>query len=262
MTWSSDALQWLSEWSEYQGFWAAVQGIGTLVAAVAAIMALSIARSQLSQLTESNNLLAASNEAMTQSNIALTRPYVIVDFDLSPSIGRTGNIHSTTVSVLIQNVGKTPARNVTLKVDKPFAPASGSDEPGWVKAVEELNRVMDGETVIGSLTHVKPLKYYLDEAGDIMGRDDHPAERWTVTACYQDGEGRSFMEDHILELGPWRYALVVTDQLKRIGKVIEGLTYEVKTKRLPSLDFTFPEPTPHLQKRVGRPRLKRLGRRP
>jgi hypothetical protein len=164
---------------------------------------------------------------MTQSNVALTRPYVVVDFDLSPSIGRTGTINTTSVSVLIENVGRTPAKNLRLKVDRPFAPAdSTKGHDGWVKAVAELNRVMNGETVIKSLTHVKPLKYYLDEAGDIMGRDDVPAESWTVTATYEDSEGRSFSDEYVLELGHWRYALVITDPLKRIGKMIEGVAYE------------------------------------
>jgi hypothetical protein len=249
-------VRWLTDWNDTQGFWTAVQGVGTVLAAVAALIALGIAKSQLGQLIESNRLLAKSNDAMTDSNLSLTRPYVVVDFELMPTVGRSGNTTSSLVNVLIENVGRTPAKNLTMKVDRPFAPHMEPDQPGWKGAIKELNRVMDGETVVKSLTHVKPLRYYLDDAGDIMGGDD-PSEwqSWVVTAKYYDADGNEFKEEWTLELGYWRQSLAIPDPLVRIGKVIEGVAYEVKNKRLPSLDFTFPEPRadPKPTRKMGRP---------
>lgn len=258
MTWD-DILRWAEDWNDTQGFWSAVQGVGTVLAAIAALVALFIAKSQLSELIRSNKLLADSNDAMTHSNLSLTRPYVVVDFELMPSVSRTGSISSSLVNVLIENVGRSPAKNLILNVDHPFAPAGQPDQPGWASAISELNRVMNGETVIRSLTHVKPLRYYLDDASDIMGGDD-PAEwpSWTVNAKYDDADGNEFNESWTLELGYWRRSLAIADPLVRIGKVIEGVSYEIKNKKMPSLDFEFP-PAP--RPAIGRPRLRRLTRR-
>lgn len=244
--------------------WAAVQGIGTAVAAIAALAAVWVASQQLSKLTDSNQLLAKSNDAMTQSNLALTRPYVVVDFELRTSMGRAGNLTSSMVNVLIENVGRTPAKNLTMKVDRPFEPSKLPDQAGWEKGVRELNRVMDGKTTIRSLTHVRPLRYYLDEATDIMG-GDNPTEwkSWTVSARYYDSDGHEFNETWVLELGYWRLSLALPDPVVRISKVIEGLTYEIKTKKLPTLDFVLPEPARPTRLKVGRPRVRNTAlRRP
>lgn len=156
MTWDT-FIDWLATWNASQGFWTFVQGIGTVLAAVAAIIALWIARSQLSQLNKSNRLLAESNDAMTQSNLALTRPYVVVDFEFRSSIGRSGDITGTNIAVHIENAGRTPAKNLRLKVEPPFPVPDDPGNPGWKPAVEELNKVMNGETVIRSLTNIRAL---------------------------------------------------------------------------------------------------------
>ena len=223
-------VDWVQHWDQSQGFWAAVQGVATLIAAVAALVALFIAKSQLSELIRSNKLLASSNDAMTQSNLALTRPYVVIDFELTPSIGLDGRVNTSSVCVRIENVGRTPAKNLRMKVDHPFAPAEKPDESGWELAVTELNRVMDGQTVIKSLTHIRPLKYYLDEAGDIMGSDDAAERPWTVTASYEDSDGHKFEETTTLELRHWRLAMIVTDPLVRISKMVQSVANEIKQK--------------------------------
>ncbi|MBX3100123.1 MAG: hypothetical protein KF761_11145 [Salinibacterium sp.] len=204
-----------------------------MLAAIAALIALLIARSQLAELIRSNKLLASSNDAMTHSNVALTRPYVVVDFELMPTMHRTGSVSGSLLNVLIENVGRTPAKNLRLKVDHPFAPSKEPDNLGWKSAIEELNRVMNGDTAIKQLTHVKPLRYYLDEAGDIMGSED-PLQwpSWNVTASYTDADGHEFNETFTLEIGFWRRALAIADPLVQIRSVIEGVAYEIKNMKL------------------------------
>lgn len=232
MEWWEAILDWAQGWNETQGFWTAVQGAGTLLAAVAALVALSIAKSQLSALTRSNELLADSNDAMTRSNAALTRPYVVVDFDFLPEVTRDGNMSGSSILVLVENVGRTPAKNLRLKADPPFPVPNDPSNPGWAPAVEELNRVMNGETVIRSLTHVRNLRYYVDEAKDIMGSDDKPAEAWTVEATYEDSDGNEYRETFALELSHWRRAIATADPLHRIAKGIQGVAYEIKNKKV------------------------------
>ncbi len=209
-------------------FWAAVQGIGTLLAAIAAIIALVIAGRQLGALIASNKLLAASNDAMTESNLALTRPYVVVDFEFSVSAGRNGGSFGTSVFVVIRNDGRTPAHNVRMIVDQPFAPISQPDTDGWRKSIEDLNRMTDGSTVLCSLTNSRPLKYYLDGV-EFFGKADEPAPSWIVGVRYEDAGGREFRDRFVLEVEPWRRSVAVAEPLARIGKYIDSVAHEVKS---------------------------------
>lgn len=208
-------------------FWSAVQGVGTVIAAAAAIIALIIAGSQLRQLIASNRLLADSNDTMAESNIALTRPYVVVDYEFRPSLTRGGGTSGTSVFVVIRNDGQTPAHNITLEVDRPFTPLSEPDQDGWRKSVEDLNRMMNGRSILRFLTSTRPLKYYLDDEA-IFGVSDEPAPAWTVTATYEDANGREFEETFHLDVEPWRRSIAIGDPLLRVGKYIDAVAYEIR----------------------------------
>ncbi|PYD00038.1 hypothetical protein B4U78_013075 [Microbacterium esteraromaticum] len=207
-------------------FWSAVQGVGTLIAAIAAIIALIIAGNQLRQLIASNRLLAESNDTMAASNIALTRPYVVVDYEFHPSLTRGGGTSGTSVFVVIRNDGRTPAHNITMTVDRPFAPLSKPDEDGWRKSVHDLNRMMDGTSVLRSLTSTRPLKYYLDDEA-LFGVSDEEAPAWTVAVKYEDADGRSFQEFFHLDVEPWRRSLAIGDPLLRVGKYIDSVAHRL-----------------------------------
>ncbi|MDH6181417.1 hypothetical protein M2152_001599 [Microbacteriaceae bacterium SG_E_30_P1] len=254
MTWES-FLGWVADWNQSQGFWTAVQAVGTVLAAAAALVAVIVARSQLAELTRSNGLLTNSNDSMTRSNIALTRPYVVIDFEFRPQVDRAGATRGTSIAVRVENAGKTPAKDLTLKVTPSFPLPDDPRNLNWRKAVGELNTIMNGETVIKSLTHVRPLSFYIDQAKDIMG-DDVDAGGWQVDAIYYDAEGHKFVERTTLELSHWRRALVTVDPTYRIAKGVQAIAYEVKNQKVPSLDFTF-ESTPH---RIGRPSMRGVSR--
>lgn len=211
-------------------FWAAAQGIGTIIAAVAAIIALVIAGSQLRQLIASNRILADSNDTMAASNIALTRPYVVVDLEFRPSVTRAGGTNGTTVFIVIRNDGRTPAHNITMTVDRPFAAVSVVDQEGWRKSLEDLNRMMDGVSVLRSLTSTRPLKYVLDKQG-IFGSADEPAPRWEVRVSYEDANGRTFQEVFHLEVEPWRRSVAIPDPLIQAGKYVDAVAHELKDLR-------------------------------
>ncbi len=208
-------------------FWVALQGIGTILAAIAAIIALVIAGRQLGELIASNKLLAASNDAMAESNVALTRPFVVVDFEFSSSVTRKGETFGTSVFVMIRNDGRTPAHNITMTVDHPFAALSEPNTDGWRKSIEDLNRLMDGKTALRSLTNTRPLRYYLDGT-ELFGEADEPAPRWRIDVRYENGDGREFHDSFTLEVEPWRRSVVVADPLKKIGKFIDSVAHEVK----------------------------------
>jgi hypothetical protein len=254
MTWDS-FLTWLHDWNATQGFWTATQGIGTIVAAVAALIAVFIARSQLGELVRSNTLLADSNDAMTASNVAAIRPYVTVDLDFRPALSRTGGIHEISVAVRIENVGRTPAKDLRLRLDTPFeAEEDGSTRRDFASSVEALNLLMNGESVIKTLTPRRPMIYPVGDSSSAMGSEESTPGEWSVEAAYTDAEGREFKDTFTLALAPWRLALVNVDPLQRAAKNIEGVAYEIKNKKMPSLDFEFPKPA---RPRILRPRFRR-----
>ena len=258
MTWWDCVLQWAASWDKTQGFWTGVQGIGTVIAAVAALVALFIAKSQLSELIRSNKLLADSNDAMSASNVSLTRPYVIVDFAFHQVMKRDGGSHTVSLALKIENTGRTPAKNLTLSLDRPFDP-EGAGRGDYTKQVGAVNKLMDGASVIKTLTPVNPIIFYIGDSSGIDSRK--PDEEWTITAKYEDAEGREFVEEFTLALEHWKLAIIRAEPLQRIAKNIEGLTYELKTKPVPKLVIP-PAPKPQ----TGRPRLTRatagLRRRP
>lgn len=238
MTWWDEAVKWAGTWQSTSGFWTAMQGIGTLLAAVAALIAIGIASKQLGELIRSNKLLADSNDAMTASNVALTRPWVVVDFEMVPHVMRGGGVYESSIFIAVANTGQTTARNLKLKVDKPFAPAAPEkldQEAGWKKAIDELNRMMNGETVIHGLTNRRALSYYLDSANDFLDEKITEVPTWTVRAKYKDAEGRKYEEKFVLSLEAWRVSRIVVDPLVTIGKSVDSVAYEIRNKKIPTV---------------------------
>jgi hypothetical protein len=114
-----------------------------------------------------------------------------------------------------------------MEVDRPFTPLSEPDQEGWRKSLEDLNRMMDGHSVLRSLTSTRPLKYYLDDEA-IFGVSDEPAPAWTVTASYEDANGRKFEETFHLDVEPWRRSIAIGEPLLRVGKYIDAVAYEIR----------------------------------
>jgi len=90
-----------------------------------------------------------------------------------------------------------------------FTPISEPGQDGWLKSIEDLNRMMSGTSVLRSLTSTRPLKYYLDDEA-LFGESDEPGPAWTVTVRYEDGERRPFEESFHLDVEPWRRSLAHT----------------------------------------------------
>lgn len=144
-----------------------------------------------------------------------------------PSLARGGSTSGTSVFVVIRNDGRTPAHNITMTVDHPFNPISTPDHDGWRKSIEDLNRMMDGTSLLRSLTSTRPLKYYLDDEA-LFGVSDEAAPEYTVTVKYEDGDGRAFEEAFHLDVEPWRRSLAIGDPLLRVGEYIESVAYEIR----------------------------------
>lgn len=114
-----------------------------------------------------------------------------------------------------------------MTVDRPFVPISEPDGDGWRKSLEDLNRMMNGESVIRSLTAARPLKYYIDDEA-LFGEGDEAAPRWSVQVSYEDAEGRKFRELFHLDVEPWRRSIAEADPLIQAGEYVESVAYEIR----------------------------------
>jgi hypothetical protein len=197
------------------------------IAAVAALIALLLAARQLRELIRSNDELARSNDEMSRSNLSLTRPFVVVDFEFERHAQKNPNSGgSSTVFVVVRNVGRTPARDVTMTVDPPFA-ASGRGQIAD-EMLPFLNERFSGSAPIKTLAPERPLQYILDDATEAMRSEELPPT-YSVVVRYADLSGEHRFEERFeLEMGPWRMSRAVEKPLARISKDLQALTDAVR----------------------------------
>ncbi|HSX68767.1 hypothetical protein [Nocardioides sp.] len=145
----------------------ATTAVGIIVAAIAAVYA--------------GRQYALSREAFRDQ----TRPYMVV----SCKPGLTSN---HIADIVVANIGTTPARRVSIKIDPPF-----------VRAEDEGGYVLGDARLFSEPTDMWPpgheVRAYLDSHIDRAGREDLPAQH-TVTVTYSDGRKGHWQERHVLDL--------------------------------------------------------------
>lgn len=207
---------------EWQAVWA-------FAAVASAVLLLYVAWRQLSGLAESNHQLAESNRLLTESNKALSRPVVSVEYSLERHASRdyTNSQNESTAFVLVRNVGTTPARDITLKVDPPFESTSDAIS---ADALHFLNEMFSGDRTIRMLAPGHSLKYVLDSAKEAVGNDELPPE-YTVKAVYQDLAQTEHFEDvFVLQMSPWAMSVAEVDPMKRISKDIQFISQSLRDR--------------------------------
>ncbi|WP_271174961.1 hypothetical protein [Microbacterium imperiale] len=234
MTSQLEVLHFVGLWWRIEGFptaseWQAVAAVLTLVvAATAAIVALS----QLRQGRHQLRLSAEANLRAAEAAESEARPYISVRFDLRviPGARPKDPRHTGVLFVVIECVGRTPAREISLTVSPAFE-TSGEGRPGTAEedpAMVALSEVFSGEPVIGMLHPGQQLDYILDYTANVVGSEELP-QRYEVTATYSDATGiRRYTEPHILDLRPWRFSIaeptaidVIARQMRRVNENLE-----------------------------------------
>lgn len=228
----------MSEWWRFEGWptageWQAWWGFAAVI--VAGVL-LYVAWKQLSGLAESNKQLAESNRLLTESNKAISRPVVVVEYAFERQASRdfTNTQNESTVFVVVQNVGTSPARDVLLTVSPAFEHESGSV---GAAATAFLNDLFSGTAPIKMLTPGQRLKYVLDDAREALQSETLPSE-YEVTATYTDLERtESFSDEFVLHMSPWAMSIAEVAPLKRISKDIQFVSQSLRDreKGLPKL---------------------------
>lgn len=254
--WRFDGWPTAGEW---QAVWA-------FAAAMLAALLLYIAWKQLHGLSESNKRLAESNTLLAESNRALSRPTIVVEFAFERVAWRnyTSSSNESTVFVVVQNVGASPAIDVNLHVSPMF---EATEKKLTVLGLEALNELFAGRTPIRMIAPGQKLKYVLDSAKDAMRDVNLPAE-YTVVATYTDIErAGSYAEQFVLQMSPWGMSVAEVDSVKQISKDIQFISENLRSAQrgLPAITSAMrlwkqstgskPQPVRH------RPRLRGVIRR-
>ncbi|UIN30927.1 hypothetical protein [Microbacterium binotii] len=212
--------------------WQALASVLTLiVAGIAAIIAVVQIRQGARQLA----LSAAANQRAAAAAESEARPYVSVYFDLRalPAANPTETAADGLVFVVVESVGKTPARDVALTVTPEFQ-SSGHGRPGGSgedPALKALGRIFSGEPVIGMLAPGQKLEYILDFTSEVVGKPDLLPQRYDVVTSYTDPvETRRYSEAHILDLAPWSYSIAEPTALDTIARQIRRINENLEKR--------------------------------
>ncbi|WP_336661418.1 hypothetical protein [Leucobacter sp. USHLN154] len=185
--------------------WQALLSAATLIAAVWAGIA---AYGQLRAMRDANDRASESNQRAAEAEIATTRPYVIVRFELQAAIpsSPTATAASGFVLLVIENVGRTAARNMTLR-STPELQTSGDGVPEGQPdpVIGALQEKFSGNYVFHYLAPGQKLVYVLDTTSGMMADDTNLPQRYEVQVKYwpqTDTDGH-FEEVQVLDLEPW-----------------------------------------------------------
>lgn len=167
--------------------WAAVAALGAVATAlVAAVTAFFILR----QLHAAREQLRDARSAQAEQE----RPYVVVSIDQSEA-------GSQLMDLVIQNVGKTPARNVRLTLDP--APVRAEETPGL-----ELAKARLFNEPLPLLPPGRVIRTFFDSAIDRKD-SDLPTE-YSVQVTYENSAGETWDEESVLDLDTLKGAMFVT----------------------------------------------------
>ncbi|GAA0993485.1 hypothetical protein [Subtercola frigoramans] len=211
---------------------AAVSAVAAMAGVVVAIVAVVVANKQLRQLSISNQQLALSNDEITASNRNLVRPVIVVDYLLTSHPSKNPQFGGTSsVSVIVKNVGVRPACKVLLQVSPPFEPVGDdANDPNVMRALDFVNGVMNGHHEIAMIDSARPAVYHLANGSDAF-EDDAVGKQYTVNVSYTDISGSTrFHESFVLDLRAWQLAWSRAEPLDRLSKDIQFLTDTLKNK--------------------------------
>lgn len=152
-------------------------------------------------------------EAMREQTEAQLRPYVVAS--------AAARIGTTFICLEIQNTGKSPATNLTLRMDKDFYPH------GERREHENLAKLSAFTETIESMAPGFRMVFNLGVGATIFARSDESLcpRVFRIHASYSHA-GRSYTEDHVIDLRPILHSAVVfdpiADEIKRLRESLEN----------------------------------------
>jgi hypothetical protein len=143
-----------------------------------------------------------------------TRPYVIVTVDPSPASPQLFDL-------VVRNIGKRPAKDVTIKLDPP--PIRANE----VEGLEMQNIKMLNESV-KMIAPDQELRAHYDNAIERRSKDDLPTMH-TVSLVYLDNSGEKYEETSVLDLDALKGTMFTTVYtVHNIGKSMKSIEETLK----------------------------------
>ena len=197
--WRAEQLPSAAEW---QAFWAFTTFVVALVAAW-------IALRQVIAMWHANRLAA-------EASIAAMRPYVVVSFEIDPAVPKNpkSSAGSGFALIVIENIGKTPALDLTLKSVPEFvASGDGAPNEGSERMLSWIREKFSGEYVFSFLPPGRRYEYVLDTTIGLMEPGIGLPQVYEVEARYrsQGGVRGEFVETNMLDAEPWNNSSIRPD---------------------------------------------------
>lgn len=189
-------------WGLTETAWEAISATATVGMLVVAVVAVVYAKRQWESAREQ---LAAARLADAEAS----RPYVIVT--LEPSAAS-----EVILNLVIRNIGKRPATDVTVRLDPPPVRARESEQYR-LAATRMLNEAM------ATIAPGQELKTLFDSLMERKDRADLP-DRHDVEIQYSDTSGNRYNERSVLDVAATKGALTIqVKSLHDIGKTLEKI---------------------------------------
>ncbi|MCR2761921.1 hypothetical protein NQ152_00185 [Microbacterium sp. zg.B48] len=211
--------------------WQAIASMLTLAVAIAGVF---FALRQLRQGSHQLKLAAEANVRAAEAAEAEARPYVSIRLDLRslpPADPKTSGGGEGLVFIVVESVGRTPAREISFTVSPAFV-TSGRGKPadGTDPVADTLTAMFSGKPVIGMLSAGQSLDYMLDFAKEALDSTTGGPQHYDVTASYWDAtREHHYSEPHILDLTPWAHSImtakpidVIARQMRRLNQNLEA----------------------------------------
>ena len=231
-------------WWQIEGWpspaeWQAFAAVATLVVAILAGLA---ALGQLDAMRRANETANEANQRAAEAQIEAMRPYVVVRFELQAAIPKrpSATADGGFVLVVVENLGRTPARDLTLRSIPEFqtsgdgAPGDGVD-PVLINLLEKFS----GDYVINQLAPTEKFAYILDTSTGLVASGDELPWKYEIALRYgaREGDGRPFRETQQIDLAPWMSSSIYEEPIEVIAQQArrqneKGEAFQSETLRL------------------------------
>lgn len=222
---------WRFDWAPTAEEWQALWAMLTLIVAVLGVV---FALRQLRQGSEQLGLAAEANVRAAEAAESEARPYLSIRLDLrvqAASNPKNGGGEGL-IFIVIESVGRTPAREISLTVEPEFRTSGRGRPDGEIDPVRDaLVFMFSGQPVIGMLGTGQSLDYFLDFAREALSDELDLPKRYVVTASYWDAaRQRDYSEPHILDLAPWGPAVMTAEPMDVIARQMRRLNEKLEAR--------------------------------
>lgn len=227
---------WNFDWAptpdEWQALWAALTLATAALAAFLALRQLREMKVANIAASKANEEAAKASEAASLAARETTRPYLVVRFYFRPvyPMSPDKGPESGTTFVVIENIGRSAARDIRLSVSPEFQTSGDSWADGGTRAMEWFREKFDGNYVFRQISPGQQLSYMLDRTKSQMQNENNLPQHYEVLATYTNqSRTEHYEETHTLDAAAWHLSMVIADPIETIARQMRTMNSYEKT---------------------------------